>query len=213
MTLRIIGDAHGKFTEYCKVAKGAEYSLQLGDMGFNYVSLEQERVNNGLAEENHKFFGGNHDNYRLYELVPFALGDWGSYELGGVKFFYIRGAFSIDKKWRKAQPVKCWWKEEQLTAEQANRCIHDYIHAKPDLVITHGCPTQVAREIGNPNVLRDFGFDPETFNTDTQKLLQACLDMHQPQHWYFGHFHRDVNLIMKGTKFHCLDELSHVDIE
>jgi hypothetical protein len=182
-------------------------------MGFDYGLLDRARKHYGMSDDDHKFFGGNHDNYTRYSIVPFALGDWGSYELGGVKFFYIRGAFSIDKKWRQAQPQKCWWEEEQLTVDQANRCAYDYAQARPDLVITHGCPTDIAEQIGNPSVLRGFGFDPETFTTPTQKLLQACLEIHQPEHWYFGHFHQDINLIHKGTKFHCLDELSYTDVE
>ena len=216
MTLRIIGDAHGKYGQYCEVAKGARHSLQLGDMGFDYVLLDTARKHYSLSDDKHKFFGGNHDNYDCYsnrKLVPFALGHWGSYKLGGVKFFYIRGAFSIDKKWRQYSEPKSWWKEEQLTTEQANRCVYDYAQAKPDLVITHGCPTDIAEQIGNPGVLRDFGFDPDTFSTPTQKLLQTCLEIHQPEHWYFGHFHVDINLIHKGTKFHCLNELSFVDIK
>jgi hypothetical protein len=33
---RIIGDVHGKYDKYAHVATQAEYSLQVGDMGFDY---------------------------------------------------------------------------------------------------------------------------------------------------------------------------------
>lgn len=217
MTLRIIGDAHGKYRDYCKVAAGATHSLQLGDMGIAYDNLGFERVDSNLADKDHMFFGGNHDNYDDYYDLPYSLGDYGEYELGGVKFFYIRGAFSIDNADRRAYSnfngVKVWWEEEELTASVANDCAHTYAQARPDIVVTHGCPTDVAKIIGKPGVLKMFGFDPETFNTNTQKLLQACFELHQPKEWYFGHFHMNREVELRGTKFRCINELSYVDIE
>lgn len=213
--MRVIGDAHGKFVNYCYIAKEAQHSLQLGDMGMDYGNLTFERTKRGVSE-NHKFFGGNHDNYDLYASVPYALGDWGMECIDGIDFFYARGAFSIDKDSRqiyeRGTGRKIWWDQEELTADQADRCLHDYIHAKPELVITHGCPTDVSKKIGNPNVLTAFGFDPLTFVTNTQRLLQAMLEVHQPKLWLFGHFHKSWKHEVNGVNFQCLDELEYIDL-
>ena len=34
--LRIIGDVHGHYDRYVKLAKKARHSIQLGDLGFDY---------------------------------------------------------------------------------------------------------------------------------------------------------------------------------
>ena len=56
MKVRIIGDVHGKYGEYLHLTDDAEYSIQLGDMGFSYNHMKE------LNPLNHTFFGGNHDN-------------------------------------------------------------------------------------------------------------------------------------------------------
>ena len=215
--LRIIGDVHGKLREYCNIAKAASHSLQLGDMAHNYDQLGYEREYAKLNDEDHKFFGGNHDNYDMYNDLPYSLGDWGVETLGGVKYFFVRGAFSIDHKQRKtyhAQTgIKVWWEQEELTITQANKCLHDYIHAQPNVVITHGCPKIISEIIGNTAILVSFGYQPDQFTTTTQRLLQAMLEIHQPDMWIFGHFHHSWKTIQKGVKFQCLDELDFVDLE
>ena len=44
----------------------------------------------------HRFFPGNHDHHD--ELPPHCLGDYGDVNLGGVRFFFARGAASMDKE-------------------------------------------------------------------------------------------------------------------
>ena len=200
--MRIIGDVHQKYKQYRKVARGAEYSIQIGDMGFHY-SLH-------INKDNHKFFGGNHDNYRIYDLSPHQIGHWGTYTHGGVKFFFIRGAFSIDKGMR-IKDVS-WWEEEQLNRGDALQAFDAYVVAKPDLVLTHSCPQVIAQQIGKPHVLRMFGYDPSTFSTATQTLLQNCFEAHQPTKWVFGHMHRNWTMDLNGTNFQCLNELEYLDV-
>jgi hypothetical protein len=105
-TLRIIGDVHGKFQDYIALTKECDYSIQVGDMGFDYSEL---RV---LSKDDHKFIGGNHDNYDKYYGSPHALGstitigmgkDFGIATHGGLDFFFLRGGFSIDWKQRQKE--------------------------------------------------------------------------------------------------------------
>jgi len=208
--ITVIGDVHGKFSQYADIIKGCDYSVQLGDMGFNYHSLDQLVLPIDPMGKKHVFFGGNHDNYDLYP-VHNSLGDYGLHTLNGVEFYYVRGAFSIDGHGRDVEYIhggpKTHWTEEQLTVPKMSEVLGDYQKIKPDTVITHSCPKQIADMIGNPDVLRAFGFNPETFNTNTQDMLQVMFEIHQPKLWIFGHFHRSWDADVNGTHFACLGEL------
>ena len=39
MKVRIIGDVHGKYEEYLLLLSAADYSVQIGDMGFSYNQI------------------------------------------------------------------------------------------------------------------------------------------------------------------------------
>jgi len=211
MTVRITGDVHGLVEKYVEgvQSSGCEYSLQVGDMGFYYESLEN------LDFHSHKFIGGNHDNYDYYSSCPHALGDFGSYSLGPLDFYFIRGAFSIDMKARimheRQTGFVSWWKDEQLGLDNQLLALSSYKASKPRVMITHTCPTEIAKHIGSPGALKAFGFNPDTFATETQVLLQDCFDSYRPDVWIFGHFHRTIDFQYKGTRFICLGELRSID--
>ena len=212
MKTKIIGDVHGKHEAYCKTIKNSDctHSVQVGDMGFQYDTLK-------VAKTKHKFFGGNHDNYDIYYDEPRALGDYGKAKVGALDFFFIRGGFSIDVKARlqhlELYGVKSWWEEEQLDVGHMIKALQEYKKDKPKIMLSHSCPHEVSAYIGNPDVLKAFGFNPKTFSTHTQELLQKCFDEHKPDVWIFGHFHRTLDFDYQGTRFMCLGELRHVDYE
>lgn len=205
MSLTVIGDVHGEFPRYIRKAVSLPYSVQLGDMGFDYAPLGV------LNPEQHKFFGGNHDNYAKYFDVPHALGNYGLTTLGGVVFFYIRGAFSIDKAFRTEG--MSWWRDEELSDEVFESALRTYRKCEPEIVITHDCPKSIADRIGEPAIVRGFGFDPDTFRTRTQDWLQKMFELHQPKRWIFGHFHKWWTQTVNGTEFQCLNELQSVEID
>lgn len=213
--LRVCGDVHGciniihprKNRSYLDIISGCEYSVQLGDMGFNYDGLKDISLN-------HRFIAGNHENYN--DLPRHSLGDYGTCDIGMWSFFYVRGAWSIDIKQRQAYEfhngVKVWWFEEELSNRQMQDCYDKYVETKPSVVMTHSCPSSVADMVGNPGVWKYFGWDePKTSNT--QLLLQEMFDVWQPDLWIFGHFHRDWFGIVNDTDFICVDELSFLDFD
>lgn len=211
--LRIIGDVHQEYNRYAKIVRNCDWSVQLGDFGFYYTNP----ILNSIDPYHHRFFGGNHDNYDIYQLTPRSLGDFGVEQIGGVKFFYIRGGFSIDWVWRVQEEqrfgLKTWWKEEQLSWDKMNECLDLYQRAEPDIVITHTAPKSIADKIGDPNFLARMGFDAATFTTNTQELLESCLQVHQPKSWFFGHFHQTWAEEYMGTKFRCIKECGYVDVD
>uniref|UniRef100_A0A6M3JXP5 Calcineurin-like phosphoesterase n=1 Tax=viral metagenome TaxID=1070528 RepID=A0A6M3JXP5_9ZZZZ len=206
--LRILGDSHGLQKRYYDIVKDCEYSVQLGDFGFNYDILEK------LNFENHKVLKGNHDNYD--KDGPHFLGDFGPCQLGPHLFFFIRGGFSIDKKFRIEQEkkwgIKSYWEQEELTAEESIEAIQLYNKIKPDFVLSHDVCTDISEKIGRPEILIYFGWNPGLI-TPTQETLQTMFELHQPKLWVFAHYHYNCTLELNGTKFVGLGELNWVDID
>ncbi len=198
--VRVIGDVHGWIDmpgptgySYLDLIENAEYSVQVGDLGFNYSALAN------VDPKKHVVIGGNHDNYS--NLSPHFLGDYGTYKFPGFEFFYIRGALSVDKD-RRIQGTE-WWPEEELSYPQAIGAIRAFIQTKPKIVITHDIPTPIVdRVVTNPMKLRP---------SKTNSMLEQAWEAHKPELWIFGHHHNDWRRNIEGTTFICLDELSYVD--
>jgi len=144
------------------------------------------------------------------------LDDFGTLTLGPFSIFYIRGGHSIDREWRLQDEYrtgyKSWWKEEELTHQQGIACIDAYKEAKPDLVVSHSCPASVSHIIGNPDILRHFGYDP-CWNSSTQQLLQSLYEEWQPKLWCFGHFHQSEDFYHGETRFICINQYCAIDVD
>lgn len=210
--VRIVGDVHGKILKYVDIVKDVSHSVQVGDMGFEYSQL------NVLSHYHHVFFGGNHENYDTYydTLHRVGNGNYGKFTLDNLDLFFIRGEFSIDKavrlKYERLGLGKGWWIQEELNDLQMKMALNSYEKVKPKIMLSHGCPDEIARMIGNPKILQAYGFDDKKFTTCTQTLLQNCFDIHQPDIWVFGHFHMNLDFPYKNTRFICLSELSYIDL-
>lgn len=194
----IISDVHGDFDAYLTIAKTAEYSVQLGDFGFRKAWLRLDGC--GLDCAKHKILGGNHDDYATCVDSPYYLGDFGICDLGGTSFFYVRGAHSIDWKYR-TEGLDLFQSQEQLGYAKSMKCVELYNKTRPDLVLSHECPASIKSMILNQNV-----HDP------TSTLLQRLLDIRPPKAWYFGHHHMNLERSYLGTKFKCLAPLNWEDI-
>jgi len=191
---RIIGDVHSRADRYLALADGAEYSIQVGDMGFDYGFLR------GADPARHRFIGGNHDNYDRIGGCAHHLGDFGIWPVPGLgELFFVRGGFSVDQAGR-TEGVN-WWRAEELSAPQANLAFKSYSMAKPDIVVSHECPFGWLPNLVGSRVIR----------TRTNQMLQAMLDAHAPGLWAFGHFHMSVRMRLGRTLMVCLDELEALD--
>jgi hypothetical protein len=221
--LRVIGDVHGQIhpddllagrdRPYLQLLEGAAYSVQVGDMG-DAETYEQLAAH--VDAGRHRFFPGNHDHYG--GLPPHCLGDFGSVNLGGIEFFFVRGAASTDKdvRLRLGQRLgkTLWFEQEELTEEQMRAAEEAYLGARPSIVLTHDAPTDVARlawgharRFGAPNPAAEF------CPSRTTAFLARLLEQHAPRLWAFGHHHRDWKHREGETLFVCVGELSYVDID
>jgi predicted phosphodiesterase len=212
-TIRVIGDVHGKYKEYLKIAKVSSFSIQVGDLGFNYDVLEN------LNSNNHCVIAGNHDNYDIVSDYPHFLGDYGSARLVGseyeTSFFYVRGAPSIDALGRVKHFIltgqKSWWDQEEISKSLWDDIKAEYSAAKPKAMITHDCPREIVHMLSSPGFLQTLGwFAYQEFRT--QRLLQELYEIHQPDIWFFGHYHKNFQKKYGNTKFVCLNELCWADV-
>lgn len=200
--MRIIGDVHGKFDKYYKIAKEAKESVQIGDFGFasEWLSLH----NSDLDPAKHKVLGGNHDEYPTASNVPHYLGDYGVHNCEEFSFFFIRGALSIDRHLRTTGVS--WWEDEELSYNSLNQAMDTYAIEKPDVVISHTCPRTVAGRMFKPSSKHEY-------KSVTESALEGMFKMHQPKIWIFGHWHQGAIVKIDGTTFRCLSELEFIDCE
>ncbi len=221
--LRIIGDVHAQighadlFTRdaqpYLDIIADAAFSVQLGDMGDRGT---YEQLVASVDAERHRFFPGNHEHYDW--LPPHNLGDFGNVLLGGVEFFFARGAWSSDREkliqLGREQDKTIWFKQEELTDEQMSAALEEYLRLRPRIVLSHDAPTHVARYAWQ-NARRFSAPNPRAvFSASrTTDFLERLLEHHQPRLWLFGHHHRDCRRKEGDTLFVCLGELSYVDID
>lgn len=205
--LRLIGDVHGNIEQYMTIARGAEYSIQLGDLGFDYSLLQTD-----FSPEFHRVLAGNHDNYESVDgnfvnQTPHFLGDFGVLHVPKVgDVFFVRGGRSIDHRHRTLGLD--YWPDEELSHARANEAFELYKNARPDLVISHECPRSVIRHVSS----FDYFDGAPVVPSFTANLLQEMLDAHRPSVWYFGHYHKRYMRTINGTEFNCLEELEHCDI-
>ena len=200
--LRLIGDVHGKIDQYISLAKDVEYSIQLGDMGFNYNSLT------ALNPANHRAIAGNHDNYG--RLTSHFLGDYGltPFQMDGEAIFFIRGGRSIDQHLRV--PGVSWFWNEELSYFQMMDAIAAYSKAKPAIVLSHECPARIVAEMHGAT---PFYFDGKLIEPSrTAIILEEMLAIHRPKLWVFGHHRRSWAREINGCKFRCLAELEVYDL-
>lgn len=212
--LRIISDVHGHREAYLEIIEGSEYSLQIGDLGFDYDFLIDD---DNFVSLNHRFFVGNHDDHSKKYSYPHCYRKYGLKELGGVEFFFLEGGFSIDQKYRREQEElqiwpKTWWENEELSQEDLEDAIKLYKELQPDVLISHEPGRTIADMLGNPSMLRNWGYDPETFTTRTGEVLERMINAHAPKLHIFGHFHQNFDEVIKGTRYICQEELGYLDL-
>lgn len=145
------------------------------------------------------FIDGNHENFARLNAVPeveFMGGKAGLvysdkngsiyhlkrgeiYTVEGRKILTVGGARSTDKAFRT--PYKSWWPEEQLSPEDEENIITslEKVNYEVDYILTHTCPTNIAKQIIGTEVDRDRTYAMMDF-------LQKQVSRRQ---WHFGHFH------------------------
>lgn len=196
--MKVIGDVHGNHADYLDILDKSDFTVQVGDFGLCWDVLSK----NSVDPSHHKIIGGNHDNYTTASSFPHYMGDYGVAQHGGIEFFYIRGERSVDAHLRIEG--KTWWREEELDIPAGYNAITAYEEARPEIVISHGCPASIVPFFMTNNM--------KVTPSRTSQLLDAMLQIHKPKLWIFGHHHNSQTLKEGTCTFRCLDELETMDI-
>lgn len=211
MKTRFIGDIHGKKSFLEDIIRNTppyiNKVIQVGDMGIGFgqgsywhdsIDLLFESVNGG-------FIRGNHDNPQMCKTMKTFIPD------GHVEndIMYVGGAWSIDSRWRTKDYD--WWEDEELSIAELNTIIDVYDLVRPSVMITHDAPLFASKQMFfQPG---QYLHGKEIHKTRTACALQTMFEIHQPKYWIFGHWHEDTDMTINGTRFICLDEASHIDLE
>ena len=198
----LIGDIHFEIQRYKQIIKDCNDSIVLGDFGIGFPnktinpayffngnkSFYIDSTTDFVAPEGNMFFPGNHDDRVKCLENPRCLGLFGVYK----QFFFISGAWSIDKEFRKEE--RDWWPYEELSMKECEEVLSLYEKTKPDIVISHDCPVSISQMI-----------HLDSITTRTGQLLDRMFQEHQPQQWIFAHHHLSWNKKVGKTDFRCLN--------
>lgn len=219
MAIYVTGDKHQKFdpilffADKMKLTKN-DYVIVLGDMGLFW--RKDKRDANAFIdyfeqhyEFNLYFIDGNHENFTILHSLEEDENHMGivsehirhlkrgrRYNIDGKDILAIGGADSVDK-FRRTEGLS-WWKEEAVTDEDVNMVDPGHY----DYVLSHCCPISIFNTYKSSlctlgNITDD---DNPDFHISDNKLEQV-LNSITFNHWYFGHYHQDLDL---DDKFTCL---------
>lgn len=206
MKITFVGDVHGKV--HGLPVELPNPVVQVGDLGVGFVASRLQRA---LAtRHNFYFIRGNHDNPRECKAMQSYLGDYGEAVLGGaVRFFFVAGAYSIDKHLRVEG--RDWWADEEMSMRQLHDAIDLFSATKPRVMVTHDAPTDIAQKvIESHDKVGDWG---PLVPSRTNQALQAMWELHKPELWIFGHHHVSRDMTVDGTRFVCLAELEQMTLD
>lgn len=203
--IQLCGDIHGSFDSLQRIINSFKgLTIVLGDVGIGFVHqyvnplfyLDKDApyklttlTNFEVNREQLVWIRGNHDNPDMCRKHHNYLGEYGVFQ--GI--FYISGAWSIDRDYRK-EGVD-WWADEELTMEQCYDALDLYKQTKPRIVISHDCPKRVLSLIYHSNAIE----------TRTGQLLDSMFEQWKPKQWIFAHHHLSFKASVQGTEFRCLD--------
>lgn len=220
----LTGDTHGsididKLTTKNFDSSGMtknDYVIILGDFGFIWKNEIDDTEKYWMKFFQNKpwttlFIDGNHENHKRLNAYPISQWKGGNvhkindsvmhlmrgqiYELQGKSFFTFGGAASIDKNYRITDVS--WWKEELPSYKEQNIAFDNLsLHNnKVDYVLTHACPQSMLYELVYARVINDIFDDPTSYLLEE---ISKCISF---KHWYFGHYHTDLQI---NDKFTCM---------
>ena len=148
------------------------------------------------------FVDGNHENHNA--LDRYDVEEWNGgkihrlsktvihlmrgqvYSINNIKFFTFGGARSIDKAYR-VENIS-WWEREIPSTQEFDEGIKNLEknNFAVDYVLTHDVGTEYSKK------LTVFTFNPDVMNAYFQRL-ETTFNL-KFKHWYFGHYHVDIDL-------------------
>lgn len=213
--LWVSGDTHGlqdiykvqdffAEIEYTTYVTKEDYLIILGDVAVLWDDGIQDKL---VREALNRlpctvlWLDGNHENFDLLDELPIAMWHGGKvqyitsdiihlmrgqcYLIDEKKIFVFGGANSIDRVCR-IHGVD-WWEKEMPSLEEYKEGLINLQNCgyKVDYILTHSCPRDIALK------LTDELFAGEE---ELQEYLQKIKEKTTFTHWYFGHWHQDIQI-------------------
>ncbi len=204
----VVGDTHSDLSFCARIMRAAEKNnvhtiFQVGDFGiwdhtddgvYFLDKMSELSIQRGIEWY---VTLGNHENYdsvERYESVS-GRGNFikvrdnitiignkaGMFELNGLRFASLGGAYSIDKYARV--PGKSWWQQEMINYDDIAHLEHLVdIHGAADILLTHDAPTSLPTW---PGFVKD---DP--YSEGSRKMMDIAYDIARPKIWFHGHYHK-----------------------
>jgi hypothetical protein len=192
--------------------------LVCGDFGIGFWNgryWSEETFYDFLSEQKYTvlFVDGNHEDFEKLNSCPVEIWCGGKvhkirknvihlmrgevYNIEGNSIFVMGGGYSLDKDFR-TEGVS-WWPQEMPSEEEYHNAIVNLerVNNQVDYIITHTAPSETVYYL---STIRSLGIKN---NVIEELPLTTFLDGIQHkvtyQHWYFGHFHVDVELWRNQT--------------
>lgn len=185
-----------------------DYLIILGDFGCIWDGSANDKYwRKWHNKKNYTtlFIDGNHENFHILEN-SFNVKMWKGgkvrfiedsvihlmrgqvYDIDGTKIFTMGGGYSVDKDSRVAGVS--WWEQEQPSNKEYIEAIENLTKYDfgVDYVLTH---TASMKNMKKMNYIKE-----DTALNGFFDILQGKL---QYKHWYFGHFHEDINIDDRHT--------------
>lgn len=227
----LLGDIHGELQLiYQFIKRFGVYNtviLQVGDFGYGFTDKRLTELNNYLIKtKNYLLINrGNHDNphnhfftsSRDYEEA-FSnlqfLEDYKELRINNLKYLFIGGATSIDRK-RRLKDVSYWDTEKIIYNIDFNNKSYDNLNTLAywkhniDIVVSHTAPANFSPQVLNPSCYHYIDKDPSlTKELEIERrYLQNIFDHITVKYWVHGHFHtanryklKDTNVISLGAE-------------
>ena len=201
--LVLVGDIHGKFRPFHAFAEREMDSgvavVQIGDFGHGFLDHGTAASAGDFFRENAGtcgFIRGNHDDPEVCRTMPGWIPD--GHHDPARDIMFVGGAFSVDRHLR-TQGLD-WWEDEECSIAELHGIFDRYAAVKPRIMVTHDAPSAAIKAVF-PHVRL---FRPLS---RTMQAFDAMFEVHRPDAWIFGHWHRSASAVVDGTRFQCLGEL------
>lgn len=223
--LIVIGDLHGLWDTlfyHIKQLKLNDITIIVaGDCGFGFEKPEYyvqkyNKFKKYLVENNVHilFIRGNHDNPSYFngenviDLPHFkTLKDYTVLEFNDKTILCIGGGVSIDRTMRTSSSY--WYGEEfifnaeLMPVEPITHIITHIFFALPQL-----CKNGLIEEFSKEDDKLILALDTEKKNVELllNFIKEKGWDI---EHWYFGHYHNELDFIYEGIECSCIDMLHY----
>ena len=205
-------DIHGvpkKIVRFCKHMNPTkdDVIVILGDVGANYTGDQRDDdMKKQLAALNPTILciHGNHE-MRPWHIEGYELKTWSGgqvyvqseypnllfakdgeiFEINGLRYIVIGGAYSVDKYFR-LRVGRGWWEDEQPSDEIKEYVEKQLADNKIDVVLSHTCPLKYEpTEMFLPMI------DQSSVDQSTEIWLDKIEESIEYKAWLCGHWHTD----------------------